>query len=108
MCANNGPDRKFVIPDPADVQIRKKVQRHEEGRKLSFPWARDWSSAEGVLCEVWSTSRTAKSPVFAEGKNGTKIQIKEIEKLLERHPDPRDPAGVSAFYEKQCRASCLK
>ena len=48
MCVNNGPDRKFVIPDPADVQIRKKVQRHEEGRKLSFPWARDWSSAEGV------------------------------------------------------------
>ncbi len=31
---------------------------------------------------------------------------KEIEKLLERHPDPRDPAGVSAFYEKQYRASC--
>ena len=50
--------------------------------------------------------RSAKSPVFAEGKNGTKIQIKEIEKLLERHPDPRDPAGVSAFYEKQYRASC--
>lgn len=48
---------------------------------------------------------TAKSLVFCVAKNGTKIQIKEIEKLLERHPDPRDPAGVSAFYEKQYRAS---
>ena len=50
---------------------------------------------------------TAKSPVFAEGKNDPKIQIKETEKLLERHPYPRDPAGVSAFYEKQYRESCL-
>ena len=50
---------------------------------------------------------TAKSPVFAAGKNGQKIQVKENEKLLERHPYPRDPAGVSAFYEKLYRASCL-
>lgn len=55
----------------------------------------------------WSGSGTTESTVFAEGKNGTKIQKKEIEKFLERHPDPRDPAGVSAFYEKQYRASCL-
>ena len=51
--------------------------------------------------------RNCEKPVFLRSKNDPKIQIKEIEKLLERHPDPRDPAGVSAFYEKQCRASCL-
>ena len=31
---------------------------------------------------------------------------KKIEELLERHPDPRDPAGVSAFRERQFRESC--
>jgi hypothetical protein len=31
---------------------------------------------------------------------------KKIEELLQRHPDPRDPAGVTNFEERQFRQSC--